>query len=153
MIKFRQKIYSEEEKEGGVLAPLLIAGGIGSAAYGKSRINKASKTMDKIPEMIKDVKRTQQKGKEEVDAIKKSWGGTGKFFRKKKIRRVEEESRKSTEQKIRQARKAIRSVTWNRRLGKAAIGLGALTAGYGAHRMYKDRKKYKKSIEDQMNNG
>ena len=67
MIKFRQKQYtdvvsSESESqpsvkyEGGVLAPTLIAGGIGSMAYGKKRLNKAKELKKSLPELIKNAR-------------------------------------------------------------------------------------------------
>ena len=152
MIKFRQKQYtdvvsSESESqpsvkyEGGVLAPTLIAGGIGSMAYGKKRLNKAKELKKSLPELIKNARAENRKGINEVNRIKKSWLGLGKYLRKDKIKATQEAAEKAIENEMRKVRKTSRSAKFNKMKGKAAIGLGIGAATLGAYKLGKQIKK------------
>ena len=154
MIKFRQKQYtdvvsSESESqpsvkyEGGVLAPTLVAGGIGSIVYGKKKLNKAKEQKKSLPGLIKNARAKNRKGINEVNRIKKSWLGLGKYLRKDKIRTTQEAAEKATEREMMKVRKTARSAKFNRIKGKAAIGLGIGAAALGAYKLNKQIKRNK----------
>ena len=154
MIKFRQKQYtdvvsSESESqpsvkyEGGVLAPTLVAGGIGSIVYGKKKLNKAKEQRKTLPGLIKNVRAENRKGVNEVNRIKKSWHGLGKYLRKDKIKATQEAADMATEREMMKVRKAARSAKFNRIKGKAAIGLGIGATALGAYRLNKQIKRNK----------
>ena len=154
MIKFRQKQYtdvvsSESESqpsvkyEGGVLAPTLIAGGIGSIVYGKKKLNGAKEQRKTLPGLIKNARAENRKGINEVNKIKKSWLGLGKYLRKDKIRATQEASEKATEREMMKVRKTARSAKFNRIKGKGAIGLGIGATALGAYKLNKQIKRNK----------
>lgn len=154
MIKFRQKQYtdvvsSESESqpsvkyEGGVLAPTLIAGGIGSIVYGKKKLNKAKEQRKTLPGLIKNARAENRKGINEVNKIKKSWLGLGKYLRKDKIRATQEAAEKATEREMMKVRKTARSAKFNKIKGKAAIGLGIGATALGAYKLNKQIKRNK----------
>lgn len=154
MIKFRQKQYtdvvsSESESqpsvkyEGGVLAPTLIAGGIGSIVYGKKKLNRVKEQRKTLPGLIKNARAENRKGINEVNRIKKSWLGLGKYLRKDKIRATQEAAEKATEREMMKVRKTARSAKFNRIKGKAAIGLGIGAAALGAYKLNKQIKRNK----------
>ena len=157
MIKFRQKQYTEVvssesdnnsssiKYEGGVLAPTLVAGGIGSMVYGKKKLNKAKELEKSLPELIKNARAENRKGINEVNRIKKSWLGLGKYLRKDKIRATQEAAEKAVENEMMKVRKTARSAKFNRIKGKAAIGLGI---GATALSAYKLNKQIKRNKED-----
>ena len=155
MIKFRQKIFiegsasesdngSEITYEGGVLAPLLVGGGIGAMSYGSKKLKKAKELEKSVPEIAKQARPINKRGIEEANRVRESWGGLGKYLRKDKIRKINEDTAREVETVMRRARKTSRSAAFNKIKGKAAIGLGALGAGYGAYRLIKDIKRNKK---------
>jgi hypothetical protein len=155
MIKFRQKQYTEAvssesdnnsssiKYEGGVLAPTLVAGGIGSMVYGKKKLSKAKELKSKIPNAILDAMEERLKGEKEIDRIKKSWLGLGKYLRKDKIRATQEAAEKATEREMMKVRKTSRSAKFNKIKGKAAIGLGIGAAALGAYKLNKQIKRNK----------
>lgn len=152
MIKFRQKYYSEmassvedesQKYEGGVLAPTLVAGGIGSIVYGKKKLNKAKEQKKALPGLIKNVRAENRKGINEVNKIKKSWHGLGKYFRKDKIRATQEAAEKATEKEMMKVRKTARSAKWNKMKGKGLIGAGLGIAALGAYKLNKQIKRNK----------
>lgn len=154
MIKFRQKQYtdvvsSESESqpsvkyEGGVLAPTLIAGGIGSIVYGKKKLNKAKEQRKALPKLIKNTKAENRKGIDEVNRIKKSWLGLGKYLRKDKIKATQEAAEKAVENEMMKVRKTSRSAKFNRIKGKGAIGLGMGATALGAYKLNKQIKRNK----------
>ena len=154
MIKFRQKQYtdvvsSESESqpsikyEGGVLAPTLVAGGIGSIVYGKKKLNKAKEQKKSLPGLIKNARAENRKGINEVNRIKKSWYGLGKYLRKDKIRTTQEAAEKATEREMMKVRKTARSAKFNKIKGKAAIGLGIGATALGAYKLNKQIKRNK----------
>lgn len=154
MIKFRQKQYtdvvsSESESqpsvkyEGGVLAPTLIAGGIGSIVYGKKKLNKAKELEKSLPGLIKNARAENRKGINEVNRIKKSWHGLGKYLRKDKIKATQEAAEKAIENEMRKVRKTSRSAKFNKMKGKAAIGLGIGATALGAYKLNKQIKRNK----------
>lgn len=154
MIKFRQKQYtdvvsSESESqpsvkyEGGVLAPTLVAGGIGSIVYGKKKLNKAKEQKKALPGLIKNARAENRKGINEVNRIKKSWLGLGKYLRKDKIRATQEAAEKATEREMMKVRKTARSAKWNRMKGKGLIGAGLGIAALGAYKLNKQIKRNK----------
>lgn len=156
MIKFRQKQYtdvvsSESENqpsvkyEGGVLAPTLVAGGIGSIVYGKKKLNKAKEQRKTLPRLIKNARAENRKGIDEVNRIKKSWLGLGKYLRKDKIKATQEVADIATEREMMKVRKTSRSAKFNKIKGKGAIGLGIGAAALGA---YKLSKQIKRNEED-----
>ena len=153
MIKFRQKQYTEVvssesdnnsspmKYEGGVLAPTLVAGGIGSMVYGKKKLNKAKELEKSLPGLIKNARAENRKGINEVNRIKKSWLGLGKYLRKDKIKATQEAAEKAIENEMRKVRKTARSAKFNKMKGKAAIGLGIGAAALGAYKLGKQIKK------------
>lgn len=154
MIKFRQKQYtdvvsSESESqpsvkyEGGVLAPTLVAGGIGSIVYGKKKLNKAKEQKKSLPGLIKNARAENRKGINEVNKIKKSWLGLGKYLRKDKIRATQEAAEKATEREMMKVRKTARSAKFNKIKGKGAIGLGIGATALGAYKLNKQIKRNK----------
>jgi hypothetical protein len=154
MIKFRQKQYtdvvsSESESqpsvkyEGGVLAPTLIAGGIGSIVYGKKKLNRAKEQRKALPGLIKNARAENRRGIDEVNRIKKSWHGLGKYLRKDKIKATQEAAEKSVENEMMKVRKTSRSAKFNKIKGKAAIGLGIGAAALGAYKLNKQIKRNK----------
>ena len=155
MIKFRQKQYTEVvssesdnnsssiEYEGGVLAPTLVAGGIGSMVYGKKKLNKAKELEKSLPELIKNARAENRKGINEVNRIKKSWLGLGKYLRKNKIKDTQEAAEKAIENEMMKVRKTARSAKFNRIKGKAAIGLGIGATALGAYKLNKQIKRNK----------
>ena len=154
MIKFRQKQYtdvvsSESESqpsvkyEGGVLAPTLIAGGIGSIVYGKKKLNKAKEQRKTLPGLIKNARAENRRGIDEVNRIKKSWHGLGKYLRKDKIKATQETAEKAIENEMMKVRKTARSAKFNRIKGKGAIGLGIGAAALGAYNLNKQIKRNK----------
>lgn len=154
MIKFRQKQYtdvvsSESESqpsvkyEGGVLAPTLVAGGIGSIVYGKKKLNKAKEQKKSLPGLIKNARVENRKGINEVNKIKKSWLGLGKYLRKDKIRATREAAEKATEREMMKVRKTARSAKFNKIKGKGAIGLGIGATALGAYKLNKQIKRNK----------
>lgn len=154
MIKFRQKQYtdvvsSESESqpsvkyEGGVLAPTLIAGGIGSIVYGKKKLSKAKKIDSKVPNSILNIAEKRLEGEKKVKEVEQSWKGFGKFLRKDKINKIKEAAEKAVENEKMKTRKLIRSSKWNKAKGKAAIGLGIGAAALGAYKLNKQIKRNK----------
>ena len=154
MIKFRQRQYtdvvsSESESqpsvkyEGGVLAPTLVAGGIGSIVYGKKKLNKAKEQRKTLPGLIKNARAENRKGVDEVNRIKKSWLGLGKYLRKNKIKATQEAAEKATEREMMKVRKTARSAKFNKIKGKAAIGLGIGATALGAYKLNKQIKRNK----------
>ena len=154
MIKFRQKQYtdvvsSESESqpsvkyEGGVLAPTLIAGGIGSIVYGKKKLSKAKKIDSKVPNSILNIAEKRLEGEKKVKEVEQSWKGFGKFLRKDKIRATQEAAEKATEREMMKVRKTARSAKFNRIKGKAAIGLGIGATALGAYKLNKQIKRNK----------
>ena len=153
MIKFRQKYYSEVASsvegqspvkyEGGVLAPTLVAGGIGSIVYGKKKLNKAKEQKKALPGLIKNVRAENRKGVNEVNRIKKSWFGLGKYLRKDKIRATQEAAERATEREMMKVRKTARSAKWNKMKGKGLIGAGLGVAALGAYKLNKQIKRNK----------
>ena len=154
MIKFRQKQYtdvvsSESESqpsvkyEGGVLAPTLIAGGIGSIVYGKKKLSKAKKIDSKVPNSILNIAEKRLEGEKKVKEVEQSWKGFGKFLRKDKINKIKEAAEKAVENEKMKTRKLIRSSKWNKAKGKAAIGLGIGATALGAYKLNKQIKRNK----------
>ena len=154
MIKFRQKQYtdvvsSESESqpsikyEGGVLAPTLIAGGIGSIVYGKKKLSKAKKIDSKVPNSILNIAEKRLEGEKKVKEVEQSWKGFGKFLRKDKINKIKEAAEKAVENEKMKTRKLIRSSKWNKAKGKAAIGLGIGVTALGAYKLNKQIKRNK----------
>ena len=154
MIKFRQKQYtdvvsSESESqpsikyEGGVLAPTLIAGGIGSIVYGKKKLSKAKKIDSKVPNSILNIAEKRLEGEKKVKEVEQSWKGFGKFLRKDKINKIKEAAEKTVENEKMKTRKLIRSSKWNKAKGKAAIGLGIGVTALGAYKLNKQIKRNK----------
>lgn len=154
MIKFRQKCYSEidssstdesQKYEGGVLAPTLVAGGIGSVVYGKKKLNKAKDLKNKLPELIKSAKNENAKGIKEVNRLRDSWLGLGKYVRRDKIRSTQNATEQAVEREMKKVRKTARSARWNRMKGKGLISAGLGAAALGA---YKLNKRVKRNKED-----
>ena len=154
MIKFRQKQYthvvsSESESqpsvkyEGGVLAPTLIAGGIGSIVYGKKKLSKAKKIDSKVPNSILNIAEKGLEGEKKVKEVEQSWKGFGKFLRKDKINKIKEAAEKAVENEKMKTRKLIRSSKWNKAKGKGAIGLGIGATALGAYKLNKQIKRNK----------
>lgn len=152
MIKFRQKYYSEiassvegesQKYEGGVLAPTLVAGGIGSVVYGKKKLNKAKDLKNKLPELIKSAKNENAKGIKEVNRLRDSWLGLGKYIRRDKIRATQDATEQAVEREMKKVRKTARSARWNRMKGKGLIGAGLGAAAYGVYKINKDRNREK----------
>ena len=154
MIKFRQKQYtdvvsSESESqpsvkyEGGVLAPTLIAGGIGSIVYGKKKLSKAKKIDSKVPNSILNIAEKRLEGEKKVKKVEQSWKGFGKFLRKDKINKIKEAAEKAVENEKMKTRKLIRSSKWNKAKGKGAIGLGIGATALGAYKLNKQIKRNK----------
>ena len=155
MIKFRQKQYTEVvssesdnnsssiKYEGGVLAPILVAGGIGSMAYGKKKLNKAKKIDSKVPNSILNIAEKRLEGEKKVKEVEQSWKGFGKFLRKDKINKIKEAAEKAVENEKMKTRKLIRSSKWNKAKGKAAIGLGIGATALGAYKLNKQIKRNK----------
>lgn len=154
MIKFRQKQYtdvvsSESESqpsvkyEGGVLAPTLIAGGIGSIVYGKKKLSKAKKIDSKVPNSILNIAEKRLEGEKKVKEVEQSWKGFGKFLRKDKINKIKEAAEKAVENEKMKTRKLIRSSKWNKAKGKGAIGLGIGATALGAYKLNKQIKRNK----------
>ena len=155
MIKFRQKQYTEVvssesdnnsssiEYEGGVLAPTLVAGGIGSMVYGKKKLNKAKKIDSKVPNSILNIAEKRLEGEKKVKEVEQSWKGFGKFLRKDKINKIKEAAEKAVENEKMKTRKLIRSSKWNKAKGKAAIGLGIGATALGAYKLNKQIKRNK----------
>lgn len=154
MIKFRQKQYtdvvsSESESqpsikyEGGVLAPTLVAGGIGSIVYGKKKLSKAKKIDSKVPNSILNIAEKRLEGEKKVKEVEQSWKGFGKFLRKDKINKIKEAAEKAVENEKMKTRKLIRSSKWNKAKGKAAIGLGIGVTALGAYKLNKQIKRNK----------
>lgn len=152
MIKFRQKCYSEmassvegesQKYEGGVLAPTLVAGGIGSVVYGKNKLNKAKDLKNKLPELIKSAKNENVKGVKEINRLKDSWLGLGKYVRRDKIHATQDATEQAVEREMKKVRKTARSARWNRMKGKGLIGAGIATTAYGVYKINKDRNREK----------
>ena len=154
MIKFRQKQYtdvvsSESESqpsvkyEGGVLAPTLVAGGIGSIVYGKKKLSKAKKIDSKVPNSILNIAEKRLEGEKKVKEVEQSWKGFGKFLRKDKINKIKEAAEKAVENEKMKTRKLIRSSKWNKAKGKGAIGLGIGATALGAYKLNKQIKRNK----------
>jgi hypothetical protein len=143
MIKFRQKIYSEEEeKEGGVLAPLSIIGGGAAIGAGLSKLSYSKRLKEQVPYYESVARSLNRVGVEKANKVKDSWLGFGKYLRKDKIRKINEETSHNVENVMRKARKTSRKSGWEKTKGKGLIGIGAALAGYGTYRlMKKDRKK------------
>jgi hypothetical protein len=58
MIKFRQKVFTENEstEKGGLLAPILAGSGVVLGISGINRLRKANILKDNEPELLKNVK-------------------------------------------------------------------------------------------------
>ena len=142
-MKFRYKFYSEKEKkkEGGLLAPSLLAAGTVVAAHGAKNIRKGNIIEnEELPELLKKVEQRRKDGASKVKSIKDSWLGLG-HLRKKAIKKAEEEAAQKVEESMRDVRKASRSAKWSKAKGKGLLGIGLGTAAYGLYRMRKDSKK------------
>lgn len=142
-MKFKYKFYSEKEekKEGGLLAPSLLAAGAATAAYGAKSIRKGNIIEnEELPELLKKVEQRGKEGASKVKSIKDSWLGLGQL-RKKAIEKAEEEAAQKVEESMRDVRKASRSAKWNKVKGKGLLGVGLGTAAYGLYKMRKDNKK------------
>lgn len=145
MIKFRQKVFTEDEstEKSGLLAPILTGSGVVLGISGINRIRKANILENNKPELLKNVKSAEAEKLRNIKKIKNSWFRTGRFFRKDSIRKATELGDKAIENEMRKVRKASRSAKWNKAIGKSAIGLGIGAATLGAYKLSKQIKKEK----------
>jgi CTP-dependent riboflavin kinase len=145
MIKFRQKVFTENEstEKGGLLAPILAGSGVVLGISGINRLRKANILKDNEPELLKNVKSAEAEKLRNIKKIKNSWFRTGRFFRKDSIRKATESGDKAIENEMRKVRKASRSAKWNKAIGKSAIGLGIGAAALGAYKLNKQIKRNK----------
>ena len=145
MIKFRQRIFSDDELEydGGVLAPILTGAGIGLAASGMKGINKANRVLADAEPAAKYAEGVVEGGREAIEKAKKKYLGAGKYFKRGKIRRAEAAINEFEDLATR-ARSASRHAKLNKLKGKGLLGVGAGVGLYGAYKLREGFKKKKK---------